>query len=300
MGRKQPLGRKHKAGTGNNKAAPARRVISKTNLSAPAQPTRAAADAAAQAEQPHADAEVCAWLDGVLARLEPAPRPPAPEQHHFYAYGDTQEEALAALAAKNNLCTCAQGVPSFLCRVRWCWASEVGTCEPRVVPLNCMHSRYCAYGCKCIQWARILDSGRIVCEEGLDHGDGIYTSRHEVISGEHDEVRRKVFYQGDPEIAVRRWPPRRVQFCEGCCCHFGSYIKTCDSENTYCRRAGRSVMVVSEGGDLAVTCVIRCMGGVERRCSRSRNGSGYCNLHDLPDLCVDRATEPEERARAVA
>ena len=98
----------------------------------------AEAEAAAQAEQAQADVEVGAWLDGVLARLEPlsVPRPPAPEQHEFIAIGsgETKEEALAALTFKNNLCTCAEGVPSFLCRVRKFWAYEIGMCEPEVRP----------------------------------------------------------------------------------------------------------------------------------------------------------------------
>ena len=84
-------------------------------------------------------------------------------------------------------------------------------------------------------------------------------------------------------------PPRRVKFCEGCCCHFGTYIRTCDSDLIECRRAGRSVMVVSDGGDLAVTCVIRCRGG--ERCRMSTNASGHCNLYDLPGRVIDRATE---------
>ena len=62
------------------------------------------------------------WLDGVLARFEPLSvrRPPAPEQDEFLGLGKTEEEAVAALTSKNNLCTCGQGVPSFLCRVRKC------------------------------------------------------------------------------------------------------------------------------------------------------------------------------------
>ena len=75
----------------------------------------ARAEAALQTEDSQTNAEVRCWLDGVLARLEPvdAPRPPALEQHEFSGYGKTEEEALLSLAAKNNLCTCAQGVPSF-------------------------------------------------------------------------------------------------------------------------------------------------------------------------------------------
>ena len=158
----------------------------------------------------------------------------------------------------------------------------------------------CATGCTCIQWDRITDSGRILCDEWEEDDGFYYTSRHEVVSGEHDEVRRKVFYQGDPQTAVRRWPPRRVQLCEGCGCHFGSYVRTCDHENTQCRRAGRSVMVVSEGGDLAVTCVIRCGGGLRKRCRMSTNASGHCNLYHLPDRVIHRATEAADRARARA
>ena len=87
-------------------------------------------------------------------------------------------------------------------------------CEPEVRQ-RYMSGGFCAIGCKCIQWDRITDSGRILKDE-WDESDGLFTSRYEVISGEHDEVRRKVFYPGDPETSVRRWPPRRVQFCEGC------------------------------------------------------------------------------------
>ena len=251
-----------------------------------------AAEAALKAEQTQADGQVRAWLADVLLQLEPpsVPRPAAPEQHTFSGYGETEEEALAALKLKNNLCTCAQGVPSFLCRVRWCWAFEVGTCEPMVRPPNEFVSRYSAHGCKCIQWARITDSGRILKDEDEDGADGIFTSCSEVVSGEHDEVRRKVFYQGDPQTAVRRWPPRRVRFCEGCCCSFGSYVRTCDSDLIQCWRAGRSVMVVSEGGDLAVTCVIRCMGGERKRCRMSNNASGHCNLYHLPDCVIHRSS----------
>ena len=257
------------------------------------------AEAALQAEQAEAEAEVRAWLTDTLARLEPrpVPRPPAPDQFAFVGNGKTEEEALRALTSKNNLCTCAQGVPSFLCRVRKCWAFEIGMCEPEVRQ-NPLSGRFDAISCKCIQWDRITDSGRIM-KEDWDHSDGVFTSRYEVISGEHDEVRRKVFYPGDPETAVRRWPPRRVQFCEGCCCHFGSYVRTC--ENTQCRRAGRSVMVVSEGGDLAVACVIRCNGGGEgKRCRMSTNATGTCNLYHLPDRVIDRATEEADRERARA
>ena len=160
---------------------------------------------------------------------------------------------------------------------------------------------FCAIGCKCIQWDRITDSGRIIKEDHEDNSDGIFASRFEVISGEHNEVRRKgVFYQGDPRTAVRRWPPRRVEFCEGCLCHFGSYVRTC--EDTQCRHAGRSVMVVREGGDLAVACVIRFRGRMRKRCRMSTNGSGHCNLHNLPDLVIDRATKAaadRERRRAL-
>ena len=258
----------------------------------------AEAEAAAQAEQAQADVEVGAWLDGVLARLEPLSvrLPPAPEQHEFLGLGKTEEEAVAALTSKNNLCTCGQGVPSFLCRVRKCWAYEIGMCEPEVRP-NYLSGGFCAIGCKCIQWDRITESGKRLKDEG-DDSEGLFTCRFEVVSGEQDEVRRKVFYQGDPETAVRIWPPRRVQFCEGCCCHFGSYVRTCDRDNTQCRRAGRSVMVVSEGGDLAVTCVIRCGGGLRKRCRMSTNASGHCNLYDLPDRVIDRATEAADRERA--
>ena len=61
-------------------------------------------------------------------------------------------------------------------------------------------------------------------------------------------------------------------------------------------------MVVSEGGDLAVACVIRCRGGVRKRYRMSNNASGNCNLYHLPDLVIDRATEAaadRERRRAL-
>ena len=279
-------------------AAPQAGAKRQTASRAALEAAAAEAEAAAQAEQAQADVEVGAWLDGVLARLEPlsVPRPPAPEEHEFIGSGETKEEALAALTLKNNLCTCAEGVPSFLCRVRKCWAYEIGMCEPEVRP-DYMSGGFCAIGCKCIQWDRITDTGQRLRDE-WDESDGLFTCRYEVVSGEQDEVRRKVFYQGDPETAVRRWPPRRVQYCEGCCCHFGSYVRTCDHDNIHCRRAGRSVMVVSEGGDLAVTCVIRCGGGLRKRCRRSTGAGGYCNLHDLPDRVIDRATEAADRERA--
>ena len=158
-----------------------------------------AAEAALKAEQTQADGQVRAWLADVLLQLEPpsVPRPAAPEQHTFIGKGKTEEEALAALTSKNNLCTCAKGVPSFLCRVRKCWAFEIGACEPQVRP-SYISGGFCAIGCECIQWARITDSGRILKHEYEDDADGIFTSCYEVVSGEHDEVRRKVFYQGAP------------------------------------------------------------------------------------------------------
>ena len=163
-----------------------------------------AAEAALHAEQAHVDAEVSAWLADLLARLEPAsvPRPPAPEQHTFFGTGKTEEEALAALTKKNHLCTCAQGVPSFLCRVRKCWAMEIGTCEPRVTP-NYISGGFCATGCKCIQLDRITDSGRILRDEWEEDDGFYYADRHEVVSGEHNEVRRKVFYQGGARLISR-------------------------------------------------------------------------------------------------
>ena len=218
-----------------------------------------------------------------MCQVQSAPRPPAPDRNAISGYGDTLEEAVAHLRAASCMCTCAAGVPSFLCRVCWCWAAEVGTCEPRMSggPSTCLaamggSAHWCAHACNCMQWDLITDDGHVLEPQLCEDGDR-FVCRHSIVSGEHSEVQRRMYYRGDSQIAVRMWPPPRVEVCEKCGCHFGTYVRTCP--DTACTRAGQSVMVVNDSLDMAVACVLRCNGHAGGIC---------CDLHDRPDVCVVR------------
>ena len=89
------------------------------------------------------------------------PRPAVPDWDEIPTVkGETREAAHAALVAQNNICTCAAGVPSFLCRVRACWGLEIGTCEPKIEASR-GGTLFHAKRCQCIRWDLITDDGRL-------------------------------------------------------------------------------------------------------------------------------------------
>ena len=154
------------------------------------------------------------------------PRPEVPDWHEIPTVeGKTREEAHAALIAQNNICTCAAGVPSFLCRVRACWGFEIGACEPEITT-SLGGTRFLAKRCKCIRWDLMTDDGRLKERDTQYRCDGEYISRCKDISGENDEICRDAWWRGDCETAVRAWPPPRVRFCQGCCCNYGDYVRS--------------------------------------------------------------------------
>ena len=215
---------------------------------------------------------------------------PEVERTNGRAQGKTKEAARAALFAQNNICTCARGVPSFLCRVRACWALEVGTCEPIIKHINVQRPElgFFARECECIRWDLMTEDGRLSDRNNTDDGYEFVT-RFEIISGERDQVRRKVYYRGDSQVAWRSrlWPPPRVQRCDSCLSHFGTYVPTCDrKDNEPCTRKGRLIMVLNNDLNLAVACTIRCAGhsGGPRRLQRHN----FCGVENLPDLFVYR------------
>lgn len=50
-----------------------------------------------------------------------------------------------------------------------------------------------------------------LCEDG-----DRFVCRHSIVSGEHSEVQRRQYYRGGSQMAVRMWPPPRVELCEKC------------------------------------------------------------------------------------
>ena len=130
----------------------------------------------------------------------------------------------------------------------------------------------------------------LLCKRVPNTDDGYeFVTRFEIISGERDQVRRKVYYRGDSQVAWRSrlWPPPRVQRCDSCLNHFGTYVPTCDrKDNEPCTRKGRLIMVLNNDLNLAVACTIRCAGhsGGPRRLQRHN----FCGVENLPDLFVYR------------
>ena len=229
-------------------------------------------------------------VDGVCklhGKRKHVPRPEVPDWYDIPTVnGKTREEAHAALIAQNKICTCAAGVPSFLCRVCACWGLEIGTCEPDIEALR-GGTLFTAKRCKCIRWDLITDDGRLKERDTQYHCDGEYISRRKDIRGEFDEICHEAWWRGDCEAAVRAWPPPRVRFCEGCCTYGGDYVRTCDKGCPH-RHVGRHIMVVGE--DIAVACAIKCR-GQRVQCSWNEQGLyswNYCGVESLPDVVVYR------------
>ena len=298
------MGRKHKAGTGNMKHAPAARIISKKKVSFGIQATSQACGlplpwhmSNTWQHTPHA-----AFLDvqasssgaeageprNVIIKLRGLPRPEAPPRCPTSITFDTYEDAFAALKSANNICTCRIGVPSFLCRCFHCWAFEVGTCEPDI-----HHGEWCddistwpdlqyrtgwrvRTNCRCIMWDLISDNGQL---KDQSEEEGKYLSRFNNTWGEHDEFCVTERWRGDWRTAIRLWPPPRALSCDHCS-GFGTYVPTCTAEDCKRARRGRSILVI--GDDVAVACAIKCKGhGTSRR---------SCGLETLPDVVIDRRT----------
>ena len=206
-------------------------------------------------------------LQNVIIRLRGLPRPVAPPRCSECRTFASREEALAALKAANNICscTCRIGEPSFLCRAYHCYASEVGTCEPTL-----QYGHWCddistwpdfqwragwrVKNCRCINWDLITDNGQLT--DQCDN-DVRYASSFDNVWGEHDEFCCTERWRGDHRTAVRIWPPPRARSCDHCS-GFGTYVRTCTSDDCMRAARGRSILVI--GDDVAVACAIKCSG----------------------------------------
>ena len=301
MGRKQPLGRKHKAGTGNMKDAPAARIISKAKVSFATPPTGATLQARClplspllqwrsthashcfwfclQASSSVADAAPCkpGFAESAAAQLPRQQRPKSDELGAFRVSVLTRgpdghvsrprAEVHAEFAEKNTMCTCSSGVPSFLCRAVQCYAFEIGMCDPEIGHWDWYRRGKHPSRCDCIPWEKIRDDPYDVkclraCEE---EGDSL--SELDSIS-----ARRNGRARGRLELC---------QHCDGA----GTYIRTCNAYGHWDgelgegvpMRMGRSVMAV--GDDVALVCIVRCKG---------HQGGRSCDMHNWPDVVVDR------------
>ena len=193
MGRKEPLGRKHKAGTGNMKDVPAARIISKDNVSFGIQATSQACGlplpwhmSDTWQHPPHvAFLDVQASSSGaevgeprnVIIKLRGLPRPEARKQPQAprpktNELGDIRVDTLsrdpfgiptgcrpraevhAEFAEKNSMCTCSSGVPSFLCRAVQCYAFEIGMCDPEIGHWDWYRRGKHPSCCDCIPWEK--------------------------------------------------------------------------------------------------------------------------------------------------
>ena len=99
--------------------------------------------------------------------------PQQPDSEQDDAWWLTDKEMLAAYQKKYDLCTCSQGVPSWLCRVVHCYAFEIGTCNPAHVNWRWRHNptsqRWCRDGCSCIPWDSIInDPEDLRCNGAFD------------------------------------------------------------------------------------------------------------------------------------
>ena len=66
-------------------------------------------------------------------------------------------EVRAEFAEKNSLCTCASGVPAFLCRCVQCFAFEIGACDPEIGHWDWYRRGKHPSRCDCIPWEKIRD-----------------------------------------------------------------------------------------------------------------------------------------------
>ena len=129
MGRKQPLGRKHKAGTGNFKYAPAARIISKVKVSGASSQWGALSSSQVRGSlwllcQRAVELVRFECMTDFLCmcQVQSAPRPPAPDRYSINGYGHTVEEAVANLKPASCMC--------HVCR----WSAVVSL--PRVLVLG--------------------------------------------------------------------------------------------------------------------------------------------------------------------
>ena len=53
-----------------------------------------------------------------------------------------------------------------------------------------------------MQWDLITDDGHVLEPQLCEDGDR-FVCRHSIVSGEHSEVQRRMYYRGDSQIAVR-------------------------------------------------------------------------------------------------
>ena len=169
-------------------------------------------------------------------------------------------EVRAEFAEKNSLCTCASGVPAFLCRCVQCFAFEIGACDPEIGHWDWYRRGKHPSRCDCIPWEKIRDDPYDVrckrpCEE---EGDILW--QLDSIS-----ARRNGRACGRMELCVH---------CDGA----GTYIRRCTAED--CKRVARGRSILVLGNDVAVACAIKCKGhGPDRR---------SCGLEGLPDVVIDR------------
>jgi hypothetical protein len=135
----------------------ARIAVLRTTVTLQALPSREECEAAPRAARPlpEHDARLVKWCAGhglqaeyVVARMSKAVHERQKRERAWQPRGSKQALAkarrLQAVAEEDDLCTCSEGVPSFLCRVNRCFTSAAfGHCEERRLP---------GQACDCMGW----------------------------------------------------------------------------------------------------------------------------------------------------
>ena len=178
----------------------------------------------------------------------------------------------AEFAAKNSMCTCSSGVPSFLCRAASSvfFAFEIGMCDPEIPHWDWWRRGKSARGCDCIPWEKIRDDPYDVNCKRLYEEEGDVQRDLDSIS-----TARRI---KEWSCLWARKNVRRLPRCPGC----GTYLRTCNAFDHWVgelgegvpKRMGRPVLIM--GDDVALACIVSC------------KGHCHCRMEDWPDVVVDR------------